>query len=177
MMEEMLRDREEKMGTWLAEKQDGQKEMTTCQEATEANPGKLKACQETTACHEVTKPETEGTERDPGIMQSIGEHQKVPKKAAAVMPVRGLRKRRRDRNLAVRRRQKPKGRIQASRESRKTLTVAGRKVTRRARVAWHKRGIARKDCTRANVVQEIWRGQMFGRRCLPKSKCSKSIRN
>jgi hypothetical protein len=35
MMEGMLRDKQD---SGLAEKQDGRKEMTTCQEATEANP-------------------------------------------------------------------------------------------------------------------------------------------
>jgi hypothetical protein len=72
----------------------------------QANPEKLKVCQEK-------------TEPDPEMMQSIGEHQEIPKEEAAVMPVGGLRKRRRDRNLTAGCRQKPKGRIQARRESRK----------------------------------------------------------
>jgi hypothetical protein len=109
------------------------------------------------------------------MMQSIGEHQEVPKEEVAVMPVGGLRKRCRDRNLAARRRQKPKRRIRASRESQKTLTIAGRKVSRRARVAWRKRNIARKYCTRANVVQESQIGRTFGRRRQPKPEFSKSI--
>jgi hypothetical protein len=58
----------------------------------------------------------------------VEEHQEVPKKEAAVMPVGGLKKRRRDRNLAVVCRQKPKGRIQESCDSRR-LTIAGRKMT------------------------------------------------
>jgi hypothetical protein len=55
---------------------------------------------------------------DPGMMQSVEEHQEIPKEEAAVMPVKGLRKRRRDRNLAVGRHQKPKGRIQEEIDSR-----------------------------------------------------------
>jgi hypothetical protein len=50
-------------------------------------------------------------------------------------------------------------------------------MTRRARVAWHKRNITRKYCTRANVVQEIRRGRTFGRRRQPKAECSKGIRS
>jgi hypothetical protein len=88
MMEGMLRDKEDAR---LAEMQDGWKEMKTCQETTEAKPEKLKAC------HEKIEP-------DPWMMQSVGEHQEVPKEEAAVMLVRGLRKQRRDHNLAMRRR-------------------------------------------------------------------------
>jgi hypothetical protein len=58
---------------------------------------------ETTASQEDTE-----TKPDPEKMQSVEEHQQIPKEDAAVMPVGGLRKRRRDRNLAAGRRQKPK---------------------------------------------------------------------
>jgi hypothetical protein len=37
------------------------------------------------------------------------------------------------------------------------LTFAGKKVSRRTRVAWRKIGIVRKDCTRAKVKRETWR--------------------
>jgi hypothetical protein len=39
------------------------------------------------------------------------------------------------------------------------------------------RNIARKDCTRANVVQEMRRGRTFERRLQPKLECSKGIRS
>jgi hypothetical protein len=78
---------------------------------------------DTTACHEETEANTEKMEPDPGISLSIGEYQEVSKEEAAVMLVGGLRKRRRDRNLAAGRRQKRKGRIQAC-EFWKKLTVA-----------------------------------------------------
>jgi hypothetical protein len=87
------------------------------------------------------------------MMQSVGEHHEVPKEEATVMPVGGLRKQHRDWNLATGCHQKPKGRIQASCKSWKRLTVAGRKVSRHARVPWGKRGVVRKDCTRAKVEQ------------------------
>jgi hypothetical protein len=133
------------------------------QEATEGNPEKLKACQE--------------TESNPGMMQSIGEYQEVPKEEAAVMPVGGLSKRNRDRNLATGHRQKPKGSIQASLVLQKRLTIAGRKMTRRAKVAWCKKNIARKYCTGASVVKEIWRRWTFRRRRHPKPECSNGIRS
>jgi hypothetical protein len=66
------------------------------------------------------------------------------------MPVGGLRKRRRDRNLAAGLRQKPKWRIQASCESRSRLTVAGKKITRRGTVAWRKRNIFRRTGIEGN---------------------------
>jgi hypothetical protein len=121
---------EEKMNAWMANMNDGRKERT--------------------ACHEATEADTEKTEHNPVMMQSIGEHQEVPKEEAAVMPVGGLRKRRRDRNLAAGRRQKPKRRIQASCESRRRLTVTGRKMTRHARVAWRRKSDVRKIRTQEN---------------------------
>jgi hypothetical protein len=44
-------------------------------------------------------------------MQSVEEHQEIPEEEAALMPVGGLRKWRRDWNLATGLRQKPKRRI------------------------------------------------------------------
>jgi hypothetical protein len=52
---------------------------------------------ETTACQETTE-----TEPNPGMMQSIEEHQEIPKREAAVMPVGEPRKRCRVQNLAGR---------------------------------------------------------------------------
>jgi hypothetical protein len=99
-----------------------------------------------------TAPSQEATETkpDPGKMQSVEEHQEIPKEDATVMPVRGLRKQRRDRNPAAGRRQKPKRRIRASCEPRRRLTVASKKITRCATVAWRKRNIFRKIVTQGN---------------------------
>jgi hypothetical protein len=83
-------------------------------------------------------------------MQSVEEHQETPKEEATVIPVRGMRKRRRDQNLAAGHRQKPKGRIQASCESRRRLIVAGKKMTCRAAVAWRKRNLLRKIGSQEN---------------------------
>jgi hypothetical protein len=87
-----------------------QKERTTCQEATETEP-------------------------NPGMMQSIEEHQQIPKGEAARMPVGGPRKRHRVRNLAAQRRQKQKERTRVHRRSRRKSAAACRKVSRHAKVA------------------------------------------
>jgi uncharacterized protein (DUF885 family) len=72
---------QEKIDACVASRRNDRKETMSCQETTEAN--------------------TEKTEPDPGTMQSMEEHQDIPKEEAAVMPVGGLRKHRRDRNLAA----------------------------------------------------------------------------
>jgi hypothetical protein len=61
----------------------------------------MKAWQETTVCHEATEADIEKSEPDSGMMQSVAEHQEVPREDAAVMPVRGLRKQRRGRKQAA----------------------------------------------------------------------------
>jgi hypothetical protein len=70
------------------------------------------------------------------------------------MQVEEPRKRRRDRNLTAGRRQKPKWKTQASWEYRRRLTVAGKKMTRRATVVWR----------RKNAVRRIWTHENCGQR-------------
>jgi hypothetical protein len=53
------------------------------------------------------------------MMQCVAEHQEVPTEEAAMTPLRGLRKKHGDQNLAAGHSQKLKVRIQASCESRK----------------------------------------------------------
>jgi hypothetical protein len=84
-----------------------------------------------TACNEATE-----TEPDPQMMQSIEEHQEIPKKGAPVMPVGELRKQRRVRNLAAECHQKMRERTQGYCESRRKLATACRKVFRHVKVAW-----------------------------------------
>jgi hypothetical protein len=84
-------------------------------------------------------------------MQSIEEHQEIPKEEAAVMPGRGPRKRCKVRNLAAERCQKPKERTRGYRGSQKRLIVVYRKMSRHATVAWHKRHIVRKNWIRSKV--------------------------
>jgi hypothetical protein len=61
--------------------------------------------------------------------------------------------------------------------SQSKLATIRMKMTHHARVAWCKRYIAREDCTRANVIQEIWRGWTFRRRRQLKPEFSKGIRS
>jgi hypothetical protein len=153
----------EKMDACVASRRDFREVTMSYQEKMEPNSGKmetvverqkipnveveihsLKACRgETAASQEATE-----TEPDPGTMQSKEEHQEFPKEEATVMPIGGLRKRRWDRNVAAGRRQKPKGRIRASCESSRRLTL--RKVFCRAAVARRKRNIFRKIGTQGN---------------------------
>jgi uncharacterized protein YlxW (UPF0749 family) len=86
---------------------------------------------ETTACNGAT-----GTEPDPGMMQSIEEHQEIPKGEAAVMPVGEPRKQHRVWNLATDHRQKQKERTKGYSGSRRKLAATCRKVSNRAKVAW-----------------------------------------
>jgi hypothetical protein len=67
---------------------------------------------ETTDCNGATE-----TEPDSGMMQSIEEHQDIPKGVAVVMTVGELRKRRRVQNLVAERHQKRKERARGYRGS------------------------------------------------------------
>jgi hypothetical protein len=136
-----------------------------------------KACQETIACHEVMEACTEKIQSDPRMMQSVVEHEEVPKEEAEVMPVGGLRKRSGDRNPATRRRQKPKGRIQAGCESRKRLTVAGRRMTHCAGVAWLRRNVVRKDWTRNQAERGTPKRREDGERLWKGPECNNGIRD
>jgi hypothetical protein len=97
------------------------------------------------------------------MTQSIEEHQDIPKGEATVMPVGEPRKWRRVQNLAAEHHQKMKESTRGKSGYGRKSAAACRKVSRCAKVAWRKRNIARKECTRASVVQEIQRGRTFGR--------------
>jgi hypothetical protein len=97
-----------------------------------------------------TEADTEKTEPDPGMMQSTEEHQEIPKGEAAVMQVGEPRKLRRVRSLAAERRQKRKERTRGNRGSRRKSAAACRKVSRCARVAWHRKSVVRKIGTQEN---------------------------
>jgi hypothetical protein len=84
------------------------------------------------------------------MMQSIGEQQEIPKGEAAKMPVGGLRKPRRVRNLDAERSQKLKERTRGNSGSRRKLAAACRKVSRRAKVGWRKRKLVRRIRTQGN---------------------------
>jgi hypothetical protein len=160
-----------KTDAWIAKIKDARKKKTACQEMMGANPEKmepnpgeeeavvehqeipkdvavhsLRTCRSETAASQ----EDMETEPDQGTMQSTEEHQEIPKGEAAAMPVGEPRKRRRVRNLAAERRQKRKERTRGNRGSRRKSAAACRKVSRRAKVAWHKRNLVRRIETRTN---------------------------
>jgi hypothetical protein len=99
------------------------------------------ACQEKTEAHLAWK--------KPTVVDTKHEAaQEVPKENGAVMPVRGSRKRRRNRNLAAGRRQKSKNTTRDKYESRKRLAVTCRGTNRRAKVARQKEEFVRRNRTR-----------------------------
>jgi hypothetical protein len=91
---------------------------------------------ETTTYREVME-----TEPNPGMMQSIEEHQEIPKEDVAVMPVGEPRRQHRVWNLATECHQKMKERTQGYRGSRRKLAATCRKMAQLAKVAWQKRNL------------------------------------
>jgi hypothetical protein len=109
------------------------------------------------------------------MTQSVEKYQEVPKKESRDIPVGRLRKRRRDRNLAALHRQKAKGRSQSRCESTKRVTIAGKTTSRRAKVAWLMRDIARRECTGDNVASSNQRGHTCKKRPWIGSQCNSGI--
>jgi hypothetical protein len=69
----------------------------------------LRACRsETAASQETTEADTEKTEPDRGMMQSVVEHQVAPKEDAIVKSAKGRKKRHGGRKQAAGRRREPK---------------------------------------------------------------------
>jgi hypothetical protein len=116
-----------------------------------------------THCEPVTLVTPQCNVTNPGMTQSIEKHQEVPKKETTVMPVRRLRKRRRDQTLTAGCRQRAKGRSQSCCESMKGVTAAGKMKYRRAKVAWLMRDTARRECTGDNVASRNQRGCTMNR--------------
>jgi hypothetical protein len=118
---------QEKMDALIADMKNGREERTACQKAMEANPE---------------------------MMQFAGEHQEVLKEEAALRASGALKKRHKGRNVVADRSQKPKERTQENYGCRKNLTVAGRRMIRRAGVAWRKSNVVRKIGPRTRWNEE-----------------------
>jgi hypothetical protein len=140
---------------------------TRHREFEEPTSADMKACQETTVCHEATETDIEKIGPDSGMMQSVAEHQEVPREDAAVMPVRQLRKQRRGRKQAAGRREEPKELNRGICGSREKLAATCRKVSHRATVAWRKMNILRKFWTQRNcgLRKEVTAAGMRITRC------------
>jgi hypothetical protein len=119
-------------------------------------------------CNEATE-----TEPKPGMMQSIEEHQEIPKEDAAVMPVRGPRKLHRVCNLATECCQKMRERTRGNSGSRRKSAAACRKVSRNAKVAWGKRNLIRKIQTLEKCGQrmEFAAARIRINRCAKVARC------
>jgi hypothetical protein len=136
-------------------------ETMECQEMTEAcleyeepASGNIKDDQnETTSYNEVT----EKIEPDPGMMQSAEEHQDILSEDVVVMPVKGLKKRRRGRKSTAGRHRKPKELTQGYFGSLRRVMVAGKRTSRHATVAWLKRKLFRRSGTQENCGSACWK--------------------
>jgi hypothetical protein len=131
---------------WLLHLKDGRKETTAWNVATE-------------------------TKLNPGLMQSREEHQDIPKGEAAVMLVREPRKRSRVCILAAERSQKRKERTQGNHGSRMKLATACRKVSRCAKVAWHKRNLFRK----IRILEKCGQHKEFAAARIRATRCAKVV--
>jgi hypothetical protein len=79
------------------------------------------------ACLGQTEANKEKTEQDPGMMQSVEEHQDVPSEDVVVRPVKGLKKRCRGRKSTAGRRGEPKELTRGNYGFWRKLAVACRK--------------------------------------------------
>jgi hypothetical protein len=89
------------------------------------------------------------------MMHFVEEHQDIPNEVAAVMPVRGMRKRHRVQELAAERHQELKERTRGYCRSQKRVTVADRRMSRHTSVAWRKRKLIRN----IRIQKKIWTTQ------------------
>jgi hypothetical protein len=157
---------QKRMDAWIVDMRTWRKETTACQEATEA-------------CLESKEPTSLEVE-------SVAEHEEIPKEEASVQTSRALKKRYGDRHLSVKRRGQRKKRTQGNGVSRKNLPAARRGFTRRAGVAWRKRrgftGLTveqtrRKKRTRDSVARGTSKTRTFGKRRRTKPEGITGIRN
>jgi hypothetical protein len=90
---------------------------------------------------------TEKIELDNGMMQSAEEHQDIVSEDVAVTPFKGLKKRHRGRKSTAERRGEPKKGTRVYYDSRRKVTVAGKRTSRGATVAWRKRNLISRNGT------------------------------
>jgi hypothetical protein len=129
---------EEKMEAWIAD-------VKACPEVMEANPEKRDPNPEK------LEPSPEKMETNPVKMTSVAVHEEFHTEDATVRSSGTVRRRHRGWHVAAKWRGEPKKLTQGHCGSQGKLAAACRKVSRHARVAWHKRGIIISDCIRAKV--------------------------
>jgi hypothetical protein len=123
------------------------------------------------------KANAEKTEPNPGMMQFVAEHQVVPKEEATVKPVKGRKKRRRGRKPASGQHEEPKELTRSDCGSGNKLAAACRKMTRHARVAWHRENFTKKDWTRNQAEQETPKRRNDGKILWKGLEYSSGLRN
>jgi hypothetical protein len=92
----------------------------------------------------------EKTVPDPEMIQSMEEHQEVPKEDAIVKPAKGRKKWRRGQKSTAGQRGEPKELTRGNCGSQRKIAAACRKVSRHTTVAWQKRKLVRKKWTQVN---------------------------
>jgi hypothetical protein len=147
MREDMKAEREQRKAKREADQEQRKRVMEEMLAKMDANLAKSNTHNEMITAY-LGKTDATDLKANPEERQSVGEHQEVLKEEAAIMPVGEPRKRRRNRNLAVERRQKPKERTRGYCGSRNRVTIADRKVSLRAAVAWRRRDIFAQERTR-----------------------------
>jgi hypothetical protein len=112
---------------------------------------------EAMACQGKTEARLEGEELTSVEMKSEVAHQMVLRKYAAVMPVRGRKKRHRGWNQAAGQRGEPKKLNRGNWGSQRKLAAACMKVSLHSTVAWRKRNVFGKFLTQSNygLPQEL----------------------
>jgi hypothetical protein len=155
-------------------------QMDVHQAKTEANHEELIAAMKTTderiealldVSQEVTEAYPEIMEVNLGELQSVTEHEVVPKEEAAVKPFRALKKQHGDWHLAIRHRDQTKKWTQGNGGSQKKLAAVHRGMTHHAGVEWHK------GHGQDNVVEGTQKGRTFGRRHRVQPECNNGIRD
>jgi hypothetical protein len=168
----IVRAFQEKMVACVANIKNAQKETTACHDEMEAsikkmepNPGEKetaverqefsnevavhsrRTCRSETAA---SQENTEKTEQEPGTMQSMEEHQEIPKEKVVMKPVKGRKKRHRGRKPAAGRHGEPKELTRGDCGFGRKSAATCRKVSCRAKVAWRKRNLVRRIETQIN---------------------------
>jgi hypothetical protein len=155
MMTRMNTNQERMSASLREEIQSGQVEMRSIVDARIADMKDGR--KETMACQEMVEAHLECEEPTSVDMEPEAEHWEIPKEDAIVKPIEGQRKRRRDQNLAMEHHKKPKERTQGYCGSQKRVTVASRRMTHCAGVAWLRRNI-RRNRTRKQVERGAPKG-------------------
>jgi succinate dehydrogenase/fumarate reductase flavoprotein subunit len=128
------------------------------------------------ARREATEACRESKETTSLAIESVAVHEEVPKEEAALEPVRALRERHGDRNLAVGRRRLQKKRNQGNGVSRKELLAGCRGMNRRA-IPARRKGHCHQGQGKNKAVRRTQKRQTFEKGRRPKPEGSTGLRD